>query len=485
MLLLAATLAASARAQAPPKGPPAAEALLRYKPKPYVPPELSPEGPLAPADAPAIRIVGPEGRDVPVLARPSRVAPLVGGLAPGARVAVTGLAIGDAGSCTRWYALGTSAYVCATHTRPAAEADGNPYLPSREDSALPWDYVMVALPESESLPLFSSREQMDAQTEPERVLLKGDTVAVEKAVRIGDESWWLAVDGRLLPTRGTFRLKEKSIWAGVAVAPSELPLGWITRARAPVYSAPSGGHVSEKLARRTRVAILEESGAGRALRLRIGDGRWVSARDVNEVRVTPRPAGPAPEPPARWIDVDVGEQTLVLYEGETPVWATLVSSGRAVKTPRGDYPVWAKVAAVTMKNPPYEDKPYFVHRVPWVLFFQAHNAIHGAYWHDEFGRAKSHGCVNVSPRDAHHVFEWATPALPDGWTGVRPTNLFESVLVHVRDSSLRRPHKQERPIGPPDREEERLKLEVAEQRRASGTPTPASPKAPGGQTTAP
>src|SRR5262249_31104161 len=157
---------------------------------------------------------------------------------------------------------------------------------------------------------------------------------------------------------------------------------------------------------------VEEAGEARSRMLRIGEHRWVKAGEVNEARRSARPEGITAA--QQWIDVDLGEQVLVAYDGDRPVYVTLTSSGRAIPTPRGNYPVWAKVSAISMKSQPYEDKAYFVNKVPWVLFFQAHNAIHGAYWHDRFGVTKSHGCVNVSPLDARHLFEWLQPELPPG-----------------------------------------------------------------------
>ena len=177
----------------------------------------------------------------------------------------------------------------------------------------------------------------------------------------------------------------------------------------------------------------------------------------------------------RWIDVDLGEQVLVLYEKDKPVFATLVSSGRAIPTPMGTYPVWGKVAAITMKNQPYEDKGYFVNKVPWSTFFQWHNAIHGAYWHDKFGVVKSHGCVNTAPLDARRVFEWVSPALPPGWTGLRPLELLKSPYVVVRNSHGKKPFRQDRPVGPPDRELEGQRLEDAEKRRADEAAKTAAP----------
>jgi hypothetical protein len=138
-----------------------------------------------------------------------------------------------------------------------------------------------------------------------------------------------------------------------------------------------------------------------------------------------------------------------------------------------------------MKSQPYEDKAYFVNKVPWVMFFQAHNAIHGAYWHDRFGVTKSHGCVNVSPLDARHLFEWVRPALPPAWTGYRSPNLLASPTVHVHNSHEKIDLVQERPIGPPDKELEAQKLEEAEERRAAAAqgaaePAPAGAVAPTG-----
>jgi hypothetical protein len=53
-----------------------------------------------------------------------------------------------------------------------------------------------------------------------------------------------------------------------------------------------------------------------------------------------------------------------------------------------------------------------------VQYFAAGFALHTAYWHDVFGEARSHGCVNLSPIDAHRVFSWTDPPVPPGWHGV-------------------------------------------------------------------
>jgi hypothetical protein len=118
-----------------------------------------------------------------------------------------------------------------------------------------------------------------------------------------------------------------------------------------------------------------------------------------------------------------------------------------------------------MKSQEYDDIPYYVNKVPWVMFFQAHNALHGAYWHDRFGITKSHGCVNLSPKDAHAIFDWLEPALPAGWTSVRYYNLNQAPVVHVHNSSKKRSFYQERNIGPPDKNDEAERVTQAVARR--------------------
>jgi lipoprotein-anchoring transpeptidase ErfK/SrfK len=184
---------------------------------------------------------------------------------------------------------------------------------------------------------------------------------------------------------------------------------------------------------------------------------WVPSWSVNEVHKIDKPAGIGTS--AQWFDADLSEQVLVAYDNDKPVYATLVSSGKNNATPLGIYPVWARVAAITMKSQPYDDKPYFVNMVPWSTFFQAHNAIHGAYWHDRFGYVKSHGCINVAPLDARYVFELLRPALPPGWTSVRPTDVTQWPMLYVHDSGRRPAFHQDRPIGPPDRDDESERFE--------------------------
>lgn len=124
----------------------------------------------------------------------------------------------------------------------------------------------------------------------------------------------------------------------------------------------------------------------------------------------PRPAPSQPAQPAassgRWIDINLSTQTLTAYEGGTPVFSTLISSGSTFPTPVGTYSILYRVRSQRMTGPGY-DLP----NVPWVMYFTNRgHAIHGAYWHNNFGHPMSHGCVNMRPSDA----EWLYNFTPNG-----------------------------------------------------------------------
>ena len=59
-------------------------------------------------------------------------------------------------------------------------------------------------------------------------------------------------------------------------------------------------------------------------------------------------------------------------------------------------------------------------------------SFHSAFWHNLFGRPKSHGCINMSPADARWLFNWAGPPLPEGWHGAYPDEDTPGTLVRIR-----------------------------------------------------
>lgn len=150
------------------------------------------------------------------------------------------------------------------------------------------------------------------------------------------------------------------------------------------------------------------------------EGLLMRGYAVGKARKLKRPPGVSAK--ERWIHIDLSEQTLVAYDGDEPLFATLVSTGKEEgMTPVGVHRVQTKLVASSMRDQPQEDEAYSIDDVPWTQYFSGSVALHGAFWHAGFGQVRSHGCVNLSPADARWLFGFTDPPLPQGWHAAAPT----------------------------------------------------------------
>jgi lipoprotein-anchoring transpeptidase ErfK/SrfK len=96
--------------------------------------------------------------------------------------------------------------------------------------------------------------------------------------------------------------------------------------------------------------------------------------------------------------------------------------------------VWVKIAASTMASAERgdQDARYSLEDVPYVQFFNGSVALHGTYWHRDFGHMRSHGCVNLAIPDARWLFAFTEPHLLSGWVATYPTPLDDATVVRVR-----------------------------------------------------
>jgi lipoprotein-anchoring transpeptidase ErfK/SrfK len=146
---------------------------------------------------------------------------------------------------------------------------------------------------------------------------------------------------------------------------------------------------------------------------------WIEGKKLDWALQQPRPEGVTEND--KWIFVDIEQQTLVAYVGDTPVYTTLFSSGRTPNhTVTGLFNIHRVYRTHTMENAPggTEASYYYVADIPYTMFFHKTFAIHGTFWHDNFGFTRSHGCVNMTPADAKWIFDWITPQVPLGWWGL-------------------------------------------------------------------
>lgn len=127
----------------------------------------------------------------------------------------------------------------------------------------------------------------------------------------------------------------------------------------------------------------------------------------------PAPANPPTAPVnGKWILVDISDQRITAYDGTTVLKTVLVSTGVARHpTPIGSYKVYLKVASQTMSGGTGSER-YVLPGVPWIMYFAGENAVHGTYWHKNFGKPMSHGCVNLTIADAKWFYDWAPLGTP-------------------------------------------------------------------------
>lgn len=200
-----------------------------------------------------------------------------------------------------------------------------------------------------------------------------------------------------------------------------------------VHATPDAkAEVVAQLVPRELVTVAEVQGEW----ARVGTGAWALVGELRQPVRQARPSGVGEH--ERWLDVDLDTQILVAYDGDAPVFATLVSTGRGGdwQTPTGIYRIRDKDPVARMRYTPPPDsgvtETWDVNNVPFVMSFRRNFALHGAYWHDSFGRQRSHGCVNLSPPDAKRIYEFVLPNAPDGFADVEADGDGTPVQIHDR-----------------------------------------------------
>jgi lipoprotein-anchoring transpeptidase ErfK/SrfK len=124
----------------------------------------------------------------------------------------------------------------------------------------------------------------------------------------------------------------------------------------------------------------------------------------NNPAATSAAPGPLAGSGTRWIDVNLSRQTVYVYEGDALVNSFLVSTGTwKYPTVTGQYHIYVKLRYTDMTGP-----DYYVPNVPYTMYFYKGYALHGTYWHHNFGTPMSHGCVNLSVPDAAWLFDFAS-----------------------------------------------------------------------------
>ena len=118
----------------------------------------------------------------------------------------------------------------------------------------------------------------------------------------------------------------------------------------------------------------------------------------------------------KYIYVDTATQSVTAFEDDQAVLTARCSSGgKGTKTPLGDFRTFHKGPTIHMTNDGEAGagRGYDLPGVPWVSFFTSTGvSFHGTYWHNDYGKPRSHGCVNLTPSDAKFIYRWTRPNVP-------------------------------------------------------------------------
>ena len=370
------------------------------------------------------------------------------------------------GGCSKgWHAIFPKGWICLKAALKVGEEppeDGQVDVAKPNiDEPMPLDYWRVnhgATPFFHRLPSWDEQERADAAgqawlqtkgsqpmpTHPDK--RPDDVPAVVKDYQ--NAGYYVTIASEhvrskrhfLRTNRGTYARKyqlekrEGSQFRGVVLpgGAEDLPVYWIVR-ELPLKARESEG---SGILNDTEITPERRSRYPFKRKVRIGDydyyededGKLLRAYAVGKAYKLKRPAGVGAD--ENWVHVDLSEQTLVAYNGDKPVFTTIVSTGKEPgMTPVGVHRIQSKFIATSMRDQPEEDEAYSIEDVPWTQYFHNNVALHGAFWHGGFGLVRSHGCVNLSPADARWLFGFTGPHLPDGWDAVMTTGESSVVVI--------------------------------------------------------
>lgn len=296
-----------------------------------------------------------------------------------------------------WYRIGDSRWVHSAYVRLIQE----PPPPSLRRGVVTADVLNVRSQPGVGYPVVDQ-----LRLGAEVTIYEEQPVAGVPWYRIGVGRWVHSGWVRVLPA------DQAAQSLALAESGAALPVGWVVSSSLNVRARPGVSPDNppiDEVWHNQRLDILETRTVAGERWYRIGAERWVLGTWVAAALPKLRPASIRAN--ERWVAVNLGQQTAVAYEGDVPVYAAMVATGLpATPTVQGIFRTWQRLASGKMSGGSAATGGYYyLEGVTWTCYFHAGYALHTAYWHDAFGRRRSHGCVNLSPYDAWWIYQWSAP----------------------------------------------------------------------------
>jgi hypothetical protein len=276
-------------------------------------------------------------------------------------------------------------------------------------TAVPYYYAQVT---SDNAPVYSSLEDA-VRGEPvlRRIEPGFDFVTYIDAAEVQGKRYYMIDPGIWMDGKDLSRIGATSSLQGLTFQRTpDVEFGWIRNQaeskRSPGYFP--NDYTGQIYYRYDIVQIYDIREINDERWYLIGPDLWIEGRQVS--RVIPNTTPPEGVENGRWIEVNLEEQTLAVYDQSRLVFAAIVATGRDwTWTQPGLFQIYTKKETETMQGAFTADRSdyYYLEDVPWTMYFDQARALHGTYWHNSFGYQASRGCVNLSPGDANWLFTWA------------------------------------------------------------------------------
>jgi L,D-transpeptidase catalytic domain len=281
------------------------------------------------------------------------------------------------------------------------------YSPDTSLNDLPYQYFKVS---DAGASLYPSLDAAVAN-QASKILFKSNDLYVSyqgSAVKDGNESYYQLLSNYWIPAEGGRLGKFDPPFQGLLFSSQPRnSFGWVL-GTVKSYTSPglNAKETGNTWYRFNVVSIYDTQKADGLTWYLVAPNEWLNA--VNVRRVDPHTDAPKGVTGNRWIEVNLAEQTVSVYDKNRLIFATMASTGvDHFWTRPGLFQIQKKLDATTMSNS-VQDDFYYLEDVPWTMYFDEGRALHGAYWHNKFGYRFSHGCVNLSPGDAHWLYNWAS-----------------------------------------------------------------------------
>jgi hypothetical protein len=283
---------------------------------------------------------------------------------------------------------------------PAAE-------PSSELGVLPIYVAKINAPEDEPAPIYASFDDAVARTNAIGQIDPG-TLRYVSYISLAEHNGKTYLQ---LASGGWIKAAPAAYTDFQGLLFYEMPrndFGWIVD-KTPSYSEPTlsaatiGTYFREDV-----VQVYQTVEAEGLFWYQIAPEEWVNSAKTRVVHLRPEP--PEGVTSGRWIEIDLFEQILAVYEDGQLQFASIIATGvEPFYTRPGVFQIYEKKPLETMQGAFEADRSdfYYLQDVPWTMYFDEARALHAAYWRTFFGYPQSHGCVNLSPGDANWLFQWA------------------------------------------------------------------------------